>query len=269
MAGAQHTGATVTGTGSTRSIPDATIARLPLYLRALAELAARDLTTISSGELADASGVNPAQVRKDLSHLGSWGTRGVGYDVATLRRRIGAEIGSSQRWSVVIVGMGNLGSALATYSGYAARGFRVAALVDVAEPLVGQQVRIEGNDPEVLTIRTDAELADVVATSQPAIGVITTPAEVAQAVCDRMVAAGLTSILNFAPTVLQVPEGVVVRAVDLGQELQILAYHQQHAHHDALETGAHSDDDVDPPPAGSSLPVTTEPAPGSREEVLQ
>ncbi|MVA77019.1 redox-sensing transcriptional repressor Rex [Auraticoccus sp. F435] len=260
----QHTGATATGPGAPRAIPDATIARLPLYLRALAALAEQGLHTVSSGELADASGVNPAQLRKDLSHLGSYGTRGVGYDVATLRTRIGAQIGSTQQWSVVIVGMGNLGSALASYSGYAARGFRVAALVDASDALIGQQVRLEGNDPDVLTIQGDADLADVVRAAQPAIGIITTPAEAAQGVCDRMVAAGLTSILNFAPTVLQIPEGVVVRAVDLGQELQILAYHQQHA-----QIPADAVVDTDQATSGNGLPAAAEPATGSREEVLQ
>ena len=289
MAGGQHSDATAPTSRAHRTIPDATIARLPLYLRALSGFAEHGLATVSSGELADASGVNPAQLRKDLSHLGSWGTRGVGYDVVTLRTKIGAQIGSTLRWSVVIVGMGNLGSALASYSGYAGRGFRVAALVDASDTLIGQRIRLEGNDPEELTITGDAGLAGAVRDAQPVVGIITTPAEPAQSVCDRLVAAGVTSILNFAPTVLQVPEGVVVRTVDLGQELQILAYHQQHAQRpggipddaagvDPGGTGGPPQQPGDPvhdghhhpdPPTDGAVTSSIEASPGRREEVLQ
>jgi redox-sensing transcriptional repressor len=203
-----------------RGVPEATVARLPLYLRALNGLAERDVATVSSEELATAAGVNSAKLRKDLSYLGSYGTRGVGYDVEYLRYQISREIGLTQDWPVVIVGIGNLGHALANYAGFASRGFRVAALVD-ADPA--------RTDEEVagLRVRPLAELEQLIAERGVAIGVIATPALAAQAVCDRLVEAGVTSILNFAPTVLGVPEGVDVRKVDLSIELQILAYHEQ------------------------------------------
>ncbi len=203
-----------------KGIPDATVARLPVYLRALNQLGERQIDTVSSGALAEAAGVNPAQLRKDLSYLGSYGTRGVGYDVQYLRVQIGREMGSANEWPVIIVGLGNLGTALANYSGFAARGLRVVALVDPAPELVGK--RIHG-----LTIADLTELESVVTRTGAAIGVIATPAAAAQAVVDRLVYLGVTSILNFAATVLVVPDGVNVRKVDLGQELQILAYHEQ------------------------------------------
>ncbi|WP_375425945.1 redox-sensing transcriptional repressor Rex [uncultured Friedmanniella sp.] len=202
---------------ATKGIPEATIARLPVYLRVLNTLDGLD--TISSGALAEAAGVSPAQLRKDLSALGSYGTRGVGYEVAYLRFQIGRVVGSTHEWPVVLVGIGNLGTALANYSGFYSRGFRVVGLVDPSAALVG--LRIHG-----LAITDLADLEQVVADTGAVIGVIATPAEAAQSVADRLVAAGITSILNFAASVLAVPEGVQVRKVDLGQELQILAYHE-------------------------------------------
>lgn len=201
-------------------IPGAAVARLPVYLRVLNQLAEAGITTVSSNALAETAGVNPAQLRKDLSYLGSYGTRGVGYDVAYLRFQIGREVGESERWPVVIVGIGNLGTALANYSGFSTRGFEIVALVDPSPTLVGRVVN-------GVTITDLTELETVVPQSQARIGVIATPAEAAQGVADRLVALGVTSILNFAPSVLTVPEPVNVRKVDLGQELQILAYHEQ------------------------------------------
>ncbi|WP_249423886.1 redox-sensing transcriptional repressor Rex [Nocardioides coralli] len=205
---------------SARDIPEATVARLPVYLRALVTLADSGTTTCSSEELAQAAGVNSAKLRKDLSYLGSYGTRGVGYDVDYLRYQIAREIGVTQDWPVVIVGIGNLGHALANYSGFRSRGFRVVALLD-ADPARQAEV-VAGVD-----VRPFDDLEGIVAEHQVAIGVIATPALAAQDVADRMVASGITSILNFAPTVLAVPEGVDVRKVDLSIELQILAYHEQ------------------------------------------
>ena len=123
-----------------RGIPEATVARLPIYLRALTALADRDVATASSEDLASAAGVNSAKLRKDLSYLGTYGTRGVGYDVNYLRYQIAREIGLTQDWSVVIVGIGNLGHALANYSGFASRGFQIAALLDSDPARVGEQV---------------------------------------------------------------------------------------------------------------------------------
>jgi redox-sensing transcriptional repressor len=203
-----------------RGIPEATVARLPVYLRALIALADRGIATCSSEELATAAGVNSAKLRKDLSYLGSYGTRGVGYDVEYLRYQIAREIGVTQDWPVVIVGIGNLGHALANYAGFSSRGFRIVALLDSDPGRYGERV---GD----LVIRGFDELAALAAEHQIAIGVIATPASSAQDVCDRLVGAGVTSILNFAPAVLTVPEGVDVRKVDLSIELQILAYHEQ------------------------------------------
>ena len=203
-----------------RDIPEATVARLPVYLRALTALAESGITTCSSEDLASAAGVNSAKLRKDLSYLGSYGTRGVGYDVDYLRYQIAREIGVTQDWPVVIVGIGNLGHALANFSGFRSRGFRTVALLDAAPHLHGEEVA-------GIKVQPLDELETIVRENSVAIGVIATPAVAAQDVADRMVAAGISSILNFAPAVLSVPAGVDVRKVDLSIELQILAYHEQ------------------------------------------
>jgi redox-sensing transcriptional repressor len=210
------------GDGGTPShgIPDATVARLPVYLRALYALADRSVATVSSEELAAAAGVNSAKLRKDLSHLGSYGTRGVGYDVDYLVYQVSRELGLTQDWPVLIVGAGNLGRALANYGGFASRGFRIAALVDSDPAVVGTE--IAGH-----TVRSAADMEEVIRRFDVSIGVIATPAAVAQNVVDRLVGANVTSILNFAPVVLNVPPGVEVRKVDLSIELQILAFHAQ------------------------------------------
>jgi redox-sensing transcriptional repressor len=203
-----------------RGIPEATVARLPLYLRALTALSERSVPTVSSEELAAAAGVNSAKLRKDFSYLGSYGTRGVGYDVEYLVYQISRELGLTQDWPVVIVGIGNLGAALANYGGFASRGFRVAALIDADPAMTGRQVA-------GIPVQHVDDLEAIIESSGVSIGVITTPGGAAQQVCDRLVAAGVTSILNFAPTVLSVPDGVDVRKVDLSIELQILAFHEQ------------------------------------------
>jgi redox-sensing transcriptional repressor len=172
-----------------RRIPEATVARLPLYLRSLLEAAEAKTTTVSSERLAELAGVNAAKVRKDLSYLGSYGTRGVGYDVEYLLFQISRELG-------------------------------LTALVDSDPAKRGEAVaglRVRGLD----------ELPAVVADERIAIGIVATPASVAQEVADRLVAAGVTSILNFAPVVLSVPTDVSLRKVDLSIELQILSYYQQ------------------------------------------
>jgi redox-sensing transcriptional repressor len=203
-----------------RGIPEATVARLPVYLRALHNLQEMGVATVSSEELAAAAGVNSAKLRKDLSHLGSYGTRGVGYQVEYLVYQISRELGLTQDWVVAIIGVGNLGRALSGYGGFASRGFRVAALLDADAKVVGR--RISG-----LTVEHIDKLETVVKDREVSIAVIATPAGAAQAVCDRLVEAGVTSILNFAPVVLSVPDTVEVRKVDLSIELQILAFHEQ------------------------------------------
>ncbi len=201
-------------------IPDATVARLPLYLRALSELADRGVTTCSSEHVATAAGVSSANIRKDLSHLGSYGTRGVGYDVQQLRDRIAETIGQTHNWDVILVGAGHLGSALAAYQGFGNRGIHVAAVVDEDPALVGTKL---GS----ITVDSVENLATLIKDNGILIGIIATPPDAAQSVADRLVEAGVTSILNFAPTLIQVPAGVDVRQVDVAVELQILAYHEQ------------------------------------------
>jgi redox-sensing transcriptional repressor len=190
-----------------------------VYYRALLEAADHEVATISSERLAELAGVNAAKVRKDLSYLGSYGTRGVGYDVDYLLHEISRELGLTRDWPVAIVGIGNLGRALANYRGFGARGFRIVALVDADQDLVGKEV---GD----LTIEPIADLARIVEERKITIGMIATPAPVAQEVADQLVAAGVRSILNFAPAVLTVPSGVSIRKVDLAIELQILSFYQ-------------------------------------------
>lgn len=206
-----------TEAASRRGVPDATVARLPGYLRALTALVEEGISSVSSEELALAAGVNPAKLRKDLSHLGSYGVRGVGYDVSRLAHEITEVLGLAQEWPVAIVGMGNLGRALAAYRGFASRGFRIVAVLDHDERLVG--LRAAGQ-----VVRPMSDLPVLVREEGLAIGVIATPPEAAQSVADQLIDAGVTSILNFAPAVLTVPAEVDVRKVDLATELQILAF---------------------------------------------
>jgi redox-sensing transcriptional repressor len=225
-------------------LPEATVARLPEYLRALHNLAESGHDTVSSEGLAGVAGVNSAKLRKDLSHLGSYGTRGVGYDVALLIDQIEYVLGLNQRRSVALVGVGNLGHALAGYAGFASRGFRIAALFDADPDRVGEHIN-------GLIVHHIDELPAVVVTEQIAIGVIATPVLAAQAVVDQLVECGVTSILNFAPCVLSVPDGVDVRKVDLAIELQILSFHE---HRKASLTGL---------PSLAETPHTTTEAVGS------
>ncbi len=247
---------------SIQGIPEATIARLPLYLRALYALADRDTACVSSEELATAAGVNSAKLRKDLSHLGSYGTRGVGYDVDYLIYQVSRELGLTQDWPVIIVGAGNLGRALANYGGFATRGFRVAAMIDSDPLIIGTSIgghRVFGPD----------EIERVVTRFGVMIGAITAPATSAQSVCNRLVAAGVTSILNFAPVVLTVPDGVDVRKVDLSIELQILAFHAQRrsaskAHPTAEPPAVNG---CEPPSVNGKRPVTQQVTRQAHDEV--
>ena len=200
-------------------LPEATVARLPEYLRALHNLADVGNDTVSSEGLAGAAGLNSAKLRKDLSYLGSYGTRGVGYDVTLLIEQIEYVLGLTIRRSVALVGVGNLGHALAGYAGFASRGFRIAALFDADPSRVGEEIN-------GLAVHHIDDLADVVAAEEISIAVIATPAAAAQPVVDDLVKSGVTSILNFAPCVLSVPDGVDVRKVDLAIELQILSFHE-------------------------------------------
>jgi redox-sensing transcriptional repressor len=211
----------VNGTAA-RTIPVASVARLPVYLRALHDLTGEGVTNVSSERLAELVGVNAAKVRKDLSYLGSYGTRGVGYDVEYLMYQMNRELGLTNRSPIVIVGAGNLGSALANYGGFDERGYVVAGLFDLDPAKIGRE-------SHGVVIRHIDELLEIVSANAGAIGVIATPPSAAQDAADRLVRAGVRSILNFAPVMLTHPAGVVVRKVDLAVELQILSFYQQRA----------------------------------------
>lgn len=196
------------------------MARLPLYLRALDEMANERADTISSDALAARAGVNAAQVRKDLSYLGSYGTRGVGYDVAYLVMQINRQLGLGEAHRVAIIGAGRLGQALAGYGGLPARGFEVVAAFDNDPSKVGTAIGSVRIEPV-------SRMPIVLHGERVAVAIITTPASSAQAVADVAVLAGVRSILNFAPTTVNVPPGVAIRQVDLGIELQILSFYQE------------------------------------------
>lgn len=203
-----------------RKIPEAALGRLPVYLRILGDLAGDEIVQVSSEQLAELAAVNAAKVRKDLSYLGTYGTRGVGYDVQFLTYQIQRELGLNQSWPVVIVGAGNLGQALANFTGISERGFHVVGVVDKDESKLGTVV---GG----VRVRHADDLAAIVQAQKVAIGIIATPAQHAQEAADSLVRAGVGSIMNFAPTVLSVPRDVNVRKVDLALELQILSYYEQ------------------------------------------
>jgi redox-sensing transcriptional repressor len=199
------------------ALPSATIERLPRYLRCLNDMSL-SADRCSSDQLAAAAGVNAAQVRKDLSYVGTQGTRGVGYEIADLIHNIRIVLGITKSYPVVIVGAGNLGSALSNYKGFKAWGFEIAAVVDNDDSIVGTQI---GD----LTVESTLRLASIVKKRGIQIGIIATPASAAQGVADQLILLGVKSILNLAPTVLKSDDSVGIRRVDLPTELGILAYH--------------------------------------------
>jgi redox-sensing transcriptional repressor len=207
-----------------RRIPEATVVRLPVYERILGELLRAGVTTVSSEQLAMAARVNAAKVRKDLSLLGSFGTRGTGYDTAFLIAQIDRAFGVDHLWPVAVVGIGNLGRALVNSEGFSSRGLRVTALFDVDPDVVGTSVTPE---PGAVVVRHVSEIPDLAGGEPPRIGVVSTPAGAAQEVADALIAVGVTSILNFAPRVLSVPPDVLLRYVDLSIELQVLSFYQR------------------------------------------
>ena len=210
-------------TARSRVIPEATVARLAVYLRVLSEerrvADSGGTVIVSSAGLAAAAGVHPAGLRRDLSFLGSHGMRGVGYDAGKLIDEIRRVLGAHHPFRVALVGAGNLGQALAGYGGFAGRGFDIAALFDIDPGKVGRQI---GG----FRVRHVDELARVCGAEGITIGLIATPGAAAQQAADLLVAAGIFSILNFAPAVPAVPPGVEVRGVDLALELQMLAFHE-------------------------------------------
>ena len=204
-----------------RAIPSATVQRLPLYLQCLDGLPS-GTSLISSEDLAAEAGVKSAKVRKDLSYLGSHGVRGVGYDVEHLRFQIQTELGLAKNRAVVIVGLGNLGRALANYDGFGERGFRIVGLFDADPRKVGDTV-------DEIPVEPMEALPAAVSSRGAEIGIITTPARAAQEVATALAEAGIRSILNFAPAVVKVEDGIEVRKVDLSTELQVLSFYLHRA----------------------------------------
>jgi redox-sensing transcriptional repressor len=200
-----------------RRIADSTVRRLSLYLRFLEESTNRGLVTISSDELARRGGTTSAQVRKDLSFFGSFGKRGLGYSVPELTESLREILGLRRDWQVIIVGAGKIGTALAQYRGFRQRGFRVTAVYDRDPKKIGTQW-------DTLTVRDMAEIERDIAKEHPDIAVLTTPAEEAQVVVDRLVSAGMRALLNFAPIQLHVPADVTLKNVNMAMELEGLSF---------------------------------------------
>jgi redox-sensing transcriptional repressor len=198
-------------------LPRATVHRLPRYLQLLEERGS-SRATVSSDDLAEAAGVSAANVRRDLAALGFSGTRGVGYSVPELRERIRRELGIARRRKVAIIGAGNLGTALARYTGLRRRGFDVVAAYDISPERIGRQVG-------TVVIQDLAEMPEDCHRGIFDMAILAVPGVAAQAVADQLVQAGVGSILNFAPVPIQAPDGVAVRQVDLSTELQILSYY--------------------------------------------
>lgn len=205
-----------------KHIAESTIRRLSLYLRFLEEFEARGQATVSSGELARSGGTTSAQVRKDLSFFGSFGKRGLGYGVKDLIASIREILGLEHPWPVIIIGAGKIGAALAQYRGFTMRGFHVIGIYDSDAGKIG-------TDLGGIVVRDARELERDIAAGTPRIAVLCVPGEAAQPMVDRVVAAGVTAILSFAPVPLHAPEGVSLRAVNMATELEILAYSLTHA----------------------------------------
>jgi redox-sensing transcriptional repressor len=199
-------------------IPEKTVTRLSIYLRCLEELEADGVDSVSSKQLAQRFGLNSAQVRKDLAYFGQFGVRGLGYYIAELKHNLERILGLKQDWEVALVGAGNLGSALIAYKGFQARGFRISMAFDTDSAKVGLQI-------DGVVVMDVAKMASALRKKKVKIAVVAVPAGVAQSVADLLVDAGVTAILNFAPTQLAVPEGIKIQNVDLSVLLKTLSYH--------------------------------------------
>ncbi|HAA90789.1 MAG: Redox-sensing transcriptional repressor rex [Thermoanaerobacterales bacterium 50_218] len=204
----------------TLKIPQATVLRLSLYSRFLEQVAEKGVVTVSSVEIADGVGVNPAQVRKDLAYFGEFGTRGVGYNVKELSQHIRKILGLHQVWPVVLIGAGKLGSALALYEGFQKRSFRIVGVFDNDPEKIGKKL----GHLEILPLD---RLAEVVEEEGSQIGIIAVPADAAQQVAERLVGVGIKAILNFSPCVLNVGEEVIVQNVDFSVNLEALTFNLQ------------------------------------------
>ncbi|MEN6348579.1 MAG: redox-sensing transcriptional repressor Rex [Syntrophomonas sp.] len=199
-------------------IPEATVMRLSIYSRYLRQLIDENKETVSSGEIADGVGVSSAQVRKDLAYFGEFGTRGVGYKVEDLYGYLMRILGLDQKWNIIIIGAGKLGSAFALYQGFMDRGFTISAVLDIDQKIIGSE--LEGVIIEPLEVM-EKRVRELDIT----LGVITVPADAAQDVTDKLVSAGVKAILNFSPRVLKVPNNIILRNVDLSVNLEVLSFY--------------------------------------------
>jgi redox-sensing transcriptional repressor len=196
-------------------IPRKTVYRLSLYYRNLQRLKVNNINTVSSAALAKAAGVKPTQLRKDLTHFGQFGTRGLGYDVRALSTRLTEVLGTTRLQPVILVGVGNLGSALLHYGGFAKEGFEIVAAFDADAP------KKKVGNGRVLPM---SKLREFVRSKKTKMAILSVPGTAAQEVANELVRAGIQGILNFAPIILHVPDGVVVNNVDLALELENLSY---------------------------------------------
>ena len=199
-------------------IPEMTIRRLSIYARCLLQLEEDGVKSVSSQELAERFNLNSAQVRKDLAYFGEFGVRGIGYYVASLKAELQRILGLDREWAVVLVGFGNLGSALFHYKGFTRQGFKVVAIVDENPAKVGREV-------ERVPVISSRDMAREVKARGIQIAILAVPVEAAQAVTDELVAAGIRAVLNFAPTRLRVPRDVRLKNVDLSIELETLSFY--------------------------------------------
>jgi len=202
---------------SNKKVPEGTISRLFIYLREISELAKMNIHTISSAELGERTNLSDAQVRKDLGYFGQFGVSGAGYNTGELKTVLEKILGKNKIWNVAIIGVGHLGSALLTYSGFKAQGLNIVAAFDADARKIGKQVK----DVAVQPIE---ELPKAIKDKNISIGIVAVPAKDAQGVADSLIKAGVSCILNFAPTSLMVPESIKVKDVDLSRELETLSY---------------------------------------------
>lgn len=200
-----------------KKVPETTISRLFTYLREVTELADLNIRTISSSELGERTNLSDAQVRKDLGYFGQFGVSGSGYDTQELKKALEKILGKNKTWNVAVVGVGQLGSALLSYSGFEKHGLEIVAAFDADPKRIGKKVG-------AITIQSVDELAKTVDNKGISIGIIAVSADAAQEVADKLTEAGVSCILNFAPVNLNVPDRIKVKDVDLSRELETLSY---------------------------------------------
>lgn len=200
-----------------RKVSDSTVRRCSLYLRTLEAMEEEGATTVSSRVLAQRVGTTAAQVRKDLSLFGTFGTRGLGYEVRSLRERLREILGLAQEWPIALIGAGRIGSALFEYPNLRRRGFEIVTILD-------RDPRKIGRSWDGVRIRSIDEVGEVIERLRIKVALVAVPASEAQGIVDRLVGCGIRGILNLAPARLRVPDGVTVNEVDLALELEVISY---------------------------------------------